>query len=182
IRNDFGGLGRNGGTAMLVGLLALKLAESERRRDGLLVVCMTLFLVTIRFLFGESLPLTLYMLVPTLLCFWALSELHSQSGATQVDRSLLRRYALSALKTVAIAAPLALLLWLLVPRLSQPVWGKPDVSEDARTGLGDEMKPGRMTDLLIDDSIALRARFETEPPPTAELYWRGPVLWRFDGV
>ncbi|MCB1590245.1 MAG: DUF3488 domain-containing protein, partial [Xanthomonadales bacterium] len=72
-------------------------------------------------------------------------------------------------------------LWLLVPRLSQPVWGKPDVSEDARTGLGDEMKPGRMTDLLIDDSIALRARFETEPPPTAELYWRGPVLWRFDG-
>ncbi|MCB1634210.1 MAG: DUF3488 domain-containing transglutaminase family protein, partial [Xanthomonadales bacterium] len=181
VREAFGGLGRNGGTALLIGLLALKLAESERRRDGLIVVCATLFLITIRFLFGESLTLTLYMLVPTLLCFWALSELHSQSAATQLDKALVRRYALSALKTVAVAAPLALLLWLLVPRLAEPLWGKPDVSDDARTGLSDEMSPGKLTELLVDDSIAMRVRFDVPPAPTEQFYWRGPVLWRFDG-
>lgn len=181
VRDAYGGLGRNGGTALLIGLLALKLAESERRRDGLLVVCVTLFLITIRFLFGESLPLTLYMLVPTLLCFWALSELHNQSGGVQLENRHLRRLAWSALKTIALAAPLAMLLWLLVPRLAQPIWGKPDVADDARTGLGEKMTPGGLTDLLIDDSIAMRVRFDGMPPAPDQLYWRGPVLWHFDG-
>jgi transglutaminase-like putative cysteine protease len=181
IRNEFGGLGRNGSTGLLIGLLALKLAESERRRDGLLVVCITLFLISIRFLFGESLTLTLYMIVPTLLCFWALSELHTQSSGALFEREQLRRLAWSALKTVALALPLALALWLLVPRLAQPLWGKPDVAEDARTGLGEEMTPGKMTELLVDDNVAMRVRFENEPPPANQLYWRGPVLWRFDG-
>ncbi len=181
VRDEFGGLGRNGGTALLIGLLALKLAESERRRDGLLVVCITLFLISIRFLFGESMLLTLYMIVPTLLCFWALTELHTQAGGPLIERDQLRRLAWGALKTAAMALPLALLLWLLVPRLAQPLWGKPDVAEDARTGLGDEMSPGKMTELLIDDSIAMRVRFETSVPPANQLYWRGPVLWRFDG-
>lgn len=181
IRSEFGGLGRNGSTGLLIGLLALKLAESERRRDGLLVVCITLFLISIRFLFGESLTLTLYMIVPTLLCFWALTELHTQSSSALFEREQLRRLAWSALKTVALALPLAIALWLLVPRLAQPLWGKPEVAEDARTGLGEEMTPGKMTELLIDDTIAMRVRFDTVPPPTNQLYWRGPVLWRFDG-
>jgi protein-glutamine gamma-glutamyltransferase len=181
VRDEFGGLGRNGGTALLIGLLALKLAESERRRDGLLVVCITLFLISIRFLFGESMLLTLYMIVPTLLCFWALTELHTQAGGALIEREQLGRLAWGALKTVALALPLAMLLWLLVPRLAQPLWGKPDVADDARTGLGDEMSPGKMTELLIDDNVAMRVRFETEIPPTNQMYWRGPVLWRFDG-
>jgi transglutaminase-like putative cysteine protease len=181
VRDQFGGLGRNGGTALLIGLLALKLAESERRRDGLLVVCITLFLISIRFLFGESMLLTLYMVVPTLLCFLALTELHSQGGGALIERDQLGRLAWSALKTVAMALPLAILLWLLVPRLAQPLWGKPEVADDARTGLGDEMSPGKMTELLIDDNIAMRVRFETDIPAPDQLYWRGPVLWRFDG-
>jgi transglutaminase-like putative cysteine protease len=33
----------------------------------------------------------------------------------------------------------------------------------------------------VDESIALRARFDGAPPPADRLYWRGPVLSRFDG-
>ncbi|GAO23199.1 transglutaminase domain-containing protein [Alicycliphilus sp. B1] len=41
-----------------------------------------------------------------------------------------------------------------------------------------------MASLVLDDSVALRVRFDTpggEPPPPGQLYFRGPVLTAFDG-
>jgi transglutaminase-like putative cysteine protease len=38
-----------------------------------------------------------------------------------------------------------------------------------------------MRDLLIDDSVAMRVGFDGTPPPKAERYFRGVVLWYFDG-
>ena len=66
---------RQAGTAALVGLSALKLIESERRRDGLLIMTVSLFLVSVQFLFNQSIGITLYMVIPTLLVFLALNEI-----------------------------------------------------------------------------------------------------------
>ncbi len=181
IRTQFGGLGKTGGTAMLVGLLALKMAESERRRDALLVVTITLFLIAMAFLFNQGMVFTLYMLVPTLLCFWALNDLHAHPGQTTPSLQVLRRAALRTGKAIAYALPLTIVLWLFVPRLSAPLWGKPDVSDESTVGLSEEMRPGGMADLLVDDRPALRARFVGSRPDPNDLFWRGPVMWRFDG-
>ncbi|MCB1607070.1 MAG: DUF3488 domain-containing transglutaminase family protein [Xanthomonadales bacterium] len=181
VRTQFGGLGKTGGSAMLIGLLALKMAESERRRDALLVVTITLFLIAMGFLFNQSMGFTLYMLVPTLLCFWALNELHAHPGQSALSVHALRRAALRTARAIAIAAPLTLALWLFFPRLGAPLWGKPDVSDEATVGLSEQMRPGGMADLLIDDRVAFRARFRNASPDPNELYWRGPVMWRFDG-
>ena len=35
--------------------------------------------------------------------------------------------------------------------------------------------------LAQSDAIAFRAEFEGDAPPRAQRYWRGPVLWDFDG-
>jgi hypothetical protein len=43
------------------------------------------------------------------------------------------------------------------------------------------MSVGSMAELALDDSIALRLKFESPEPPDAALYFRGPVLARFDG-
>ena len=51
----------------------------------------------------------------------------------------------------------------------------------ARPGLSDRMTPGEWIDLLNDDSTALRVQFFGATPPTSQMYWRGPVLWNFDG-
>jgi len=48
-------------------------------------------------------------------------------------------------------------------------------------GLSDTMSPGSISRLSQSDAIAFRAKFEGERPPNSELYWRGPVLWHFDG-
>jgi transglutaminase-like putative cysteine protease len=43
------------------------------------------------------------------------------------------------------------------------------------------MTPGSIQSLFMDDSPAFRADFESALPPPSALYWRGPVLWDFDG-
>jgi transglutaminase-like putative cysteine protease len=43
------------------------------------------------------------------------------------------------------------------------------------------MQVGHIARLALDDSIAMRIRFEGAPPQAPELYFRGPVLSTFDG-
>jgi transglutaminase-like putative cysteine protease len=43
------------------------------------------------------------------------------------------------------------------------------------------MSPGNLASLAQSDAIAFRAEFRDATPPHAQRYWRGPVLWDFDG-
>jgi transglutaminase-like putative cysteine protease len=82
---------------------------------------------------------------------------------------------------LAHAAPAALILFLLFPRVQGPLWGLPQDAYSGVTGLSDTMSPGNLSQLAQSDAIAFRAEFDGEPPPPRERYWRGPVLWDFDG-
>jgi transglutaminase-like putative cysteine protease len=82
---------------------------------------------------------------------------------------------------LAHAAPAALVLFLLFPRVQGPLWGLPQDAYAGVTGISDQMAPGNLSKLVLNDAIAFRAEFEGEPPAQRLLYWRGPVLWDFDG-
>ena len=43
------------------------------------------------------------------------------------------------------------------------------------------MTPGEWLDLMGDDSPAARVQFFGPEPAMQEMYWRGPVLWDYDG-
>ena len=43
------------------------------------------------------------------------------------------------------------------------------------------MQVGNIASLVLDESIAMRVRFEGAVPPQSDLYFRGPVLSSFDG-
>jgi transglutaminase-like putative cysteine protease len=80
------------------------------------------------------------------------------------------------------AGPLMLLLFFLFPRVQGPLWGLPQDAYGGVSGLSDTMAPGNLSSLALSDAIAFRAEFEGEPPPARLLYWRGPVMWEFDGT
>jgi protein-glutamine gamma-glutamyltransferase len=61
------------------------------------------------------------------------------------------------------------------------LWGLPQDAYAGMTGLSDTMTPGNLASLAQSDAIAFRAEFLAESPPSALRYWRGPVLWDFDG-
>ena len=69
----------------------------------------------------------------------------------------------------------------LFPRVQGPLWGMPQDALAGSTGLSDEMSPGSVSKLLTSDAVAFRATFRSEVPRANQLYWRGPVMWDFDG-
>jgi len=71
-------------------------------------------------------------------------------------------------------------LFLLFPRFA-PLWGIPSDAMSGRSGLSSTMTVGNLTSLALDDGIAMRIRFDGQPPAQQDLYFRGPVLSLFDG-
>ncbi len=165
--------GREPGSALACAMLALKLMETESRRDARAAICFSAFVLMSALLFDNSLAFTASLLAALIVLLAALRALESPHTRLAAD---LRGGSVA----LTAALPLALCVFVFFPRLSSPLWGTPN-NATARTGLGDRMAPGTMQELLIDDSPAFRVRFDGAPPPRNELYWRGPVLWQFDG-
>jgi transglutaminase-like putative cysteine protease len=82
---------------------------------------------------------------------------------------------------LAQCTPLMLVLFLLFPRVPGPLWGLPQDAYSGVTGLSDTMTPGTVSSLILSDAVAFRVRFDATIPAPKYLYWRGPVMWDFDG-
>ena len=167
-------LGQQAGVAMLVLFVALKLHESKARRDGLAVVLLCYFLSLTTFFYSQSMGNAALLLAAVIVTTATLASL---VDGRQAPPHLLRQSALM----LAQATPFLLILFLLFPRVSGPLWGLPRDAHSALTGLSDSMTPGSISSLSQSDAIAFRVRFDGTPPPRDQLYWRGPVLTAFDG-
>jgi protein-glutamine gamma-glutamyltransferase len=167
--------GIEAGTAFLVLMAAAKLLETRTSRDLTVVVFIGWFMLYAALLREQSLSQLPWLLGSAFLTAVALMRVHAAS-AQAPTRHIVRRTLLLMLQ----AAPLAVLMFLLFPRLPGPFWGI-DARSEARTGLDDEMTPGDVSDLSASGEVAFRVRFSGATPPPEQRYWRGPVLHEFDG-
>lgn len=169
-------LGRDAGVAMLVLLVAFKMLEMHARRDVFVVVFLCLFLVLANFFYSQSIPTALMMVASLIVLLTALMSF--QFTGTQPP---LRRRLRSAASMFALAAPAALIMFLVFPRIQGPLWGMPGDATSGRTGLSDEMSPGNIASLAQSGEVAFRVRFSGREPQRRQLYWRAWVLDEFDG-
>lgn len=171
-------VGYEAGVTFIVMLLALKTLELRARRDAMVIFFLGFFTLVANFFFSQSLPTALATLVALLGLLTALVNAHMPVGRPPLTEAL-RTAGWMAL----LGAPVMLALFLFFPRLP-PLWGVPADMASGRSGLSAQMRVGSVAQLALDDSIALRVRFDTpggQPPPQSELYFRGPVLTVFDG-
>jgi len=155
----------------------MKTLESERPRDARIGVGFACFALMAALLFGQGMIATAVValgLLPALATLRALQP--AQPPASGLPRELL-----PGLGLLGAALPLAMLAFVFVPRLGSPLWGAPNAQEE-RSGLSDTMSPAGFTQLLIDDSPAMRVSFDGPPPPPDERYFRAYVMDRYDGV
>ena len=173
-------LGRDTGSALLAAMLAIKPSETHGLRDARSLVGFALFAPFAAFLLDQG-PLSLALgLAAAVLALAALLRFaDAESGDAAMPPSPGRRL-IQVARLLAIGLPLALSVFWLFPRLASPMWGVPERAL-ARPGLSDRMTPGEWLDLMNDESVALRARFFGATPSPSQMYWRGPVLWDFDG-
>ncbi|HEU4814319.1 MAG TPA: DUF3488 and transglutaminase-like domain-containing protein [Xanthomonadaceae bacterium] len=171
--------GRDTGCALLAAMLAVKPTETFGVRDARSLVGFALFAPFATFLLDQG-PVSLALgIFAAVLALAALQRLAELASGVLVGPGARRRL-VGVVRMAVLGLPFALAAFWLFPRLATPLWGVPERAL-ARPGLSDEMSPGQWLDLMTDDSPALRARFFGAVPAMDQMYWRGPVLWHFDG-
>ncbi len=171
-------LGYEPGVTLISMLLALKTLELRARRDAMVVFFLGFFTLLANFFFSQSLATAAAILLALLGLLTALVNAHLPVGRPPLLESLR-----TAASMALLGAPIMLVLFLFFPRMA-PLWGVPADMNTGKSGLSGQMRIGSVAELALDDSVAMRVRFETpggEPPPQSDLYFRGPVLGIFDG-
>jgi len=168
--------GRDAGVTLLVVMLGLKLLETRTLRDAMLLSFLGYFLVITNFLYSQTIGTGLYMLGCTVIITATMVSLNF-AEAEPPFRVQLR----TAAMLLAQSVPLMLVLFLLFPRVPGPLWGLPRDAFAGASGLSDTMTPGSLSSLALSDAVAFRVRFESQIPRAKDLYWRGPLMWDFDG-
>ncbi len=166
--------GRSPGIVLLCLFSGLKLLEMRSHRDATVVAFLCFFLIITNFFYSQSIPTAFVMCVALVAVTTTLVGFAAPQRPSQAN---LRTAGL----LLAHAAPAALLLFLLFPRVQGPLWGLPQDAYAGVSGLSDTMSPGNLAHLALSDATAFRVEFQGEPPPPRLRYWRGPVLWDFDG-
>jgi len=168
-------LGKEPGVTLAVALMALKTLELRARRDAFVVFFLGFFIILTHFLYSQSLLVAAAMLVSVWGLLTAVVLAHMPVGQPS-----LRQAGGLALRTALLGAPVMALLFVLFPRIG-PLWGVPHDGVST-TGLSNTMKMGSVAEVARDDAIALRVKFEGRAPAQPDMYFRGPVLTRFDGT
>lgn len=163
------------GSALLAVMAALKLLETRKRRDQFVLLFIAIFLVMsslLREQFLWSLP---YLLVAVILIMTAWLRVSAVIGATA------RQSFATSGRLVLYAAPLAVAMWILFPRIATPFWAVPIDTGTATSGLSDTMSPGDISSLSLSDAVAFRVTFPDFVPAPRDQYWRSLVLTFFNG-
>ncbi len=168
--------GRDAGVTLLILMIALKLLEMRTQREVLLAINLGFFLVMTNFLFSQSIPLGIYML----LCVWIFIATLVGFNRTARPATLRERLVPAGLLLVQ-ALPVMIIVFVLFPRAAGPLWALPQDARAGVSGLSDSMTPGNISKLIQSDALAFRVQFDERIPPYFSLYWRGPVMANFDG-
>ncbi|MCP3674054.1 MAG: DUF3488 domain-containing protein, partial [Gammaproteobacteria bacterium] len=174
---NFGTLfGKDAGVSLIVVMFCLKLLEMRWYRDAALILYLSFFIMVSNFLFSQTLLMAGYMVICIIIVIVALQALNRTDGGTNL-KQLFRNASVMLLQAI----PLMLILFVFFPRLAQPLWRMP-TSVTGTTGISDSMTPGDIGSLVTFTEPAFRVEFSDNVPASSELYWRGLVFSRFDGL
>lgn len=168
-------VGQQAGVPFFILLLFVKLLESSALAEKRLLLILTQFAAMSYFLTDQSILVTAYLLVVSVMSIAVMA--HLQSNGVLLPALALRRTFL----LFAGGVPLALMLFVFFPRLDRPLWSLPTEAQGGSTGLSEDMTPGDIASLIQSGETAFRARFSGTRPDPNGLYWRGIVLREFDG-
>jgi transglutaminase-like putative cysteine protease len=165
--------GREAGVTLLMMLATLKLMELRDARDAMVLIYLACFIIITNFFYSQSIPTALYLLATLMVVVTTWVHLHAQGIALKPRMRIAAVLLLQAI-------PLTLVLFILFPRVQGPLWGLPQDAYGS-TGLDDRMSPGSLSRLGLSEAVAFRVTYNDKLPRRDQMYWRGPVLWYFDG-
>jgi transglutaminase-like putative cysteine protease len=161
--------------SVLLVAYGLKLLEMFQKRDGLILLYLSFFLIMTSFLFEQSIWLALFNLLVIAVVLTALSGLYQEQGHAFPGHSF-RKSAVMVMQAI----PLMVLMFVVLPRLPS-FWNIPLQKNTPKTGMSDSMSPGDFGRLTQSNEPVMRITFNGASPLSKDLYWRGLVFSQFDG-
>ena len=174
-----GELGLLLGVAVLSVLFALKPGEISSHRDRVGTVFLSFFLILFGLFASQSMAMFAYELATLLTALAVLIHLNNPSQP-------LRTTLASLGVLVAQGLPLALVLFLFFPRFSAGLFGMrasgPALAPRPALQAGDMAEYVRAAVAAQSGNpVVFRVTFHGPEPEFRDLYWRGSVLWFFNG-
>ena len=166
------GMQSESGTALLIAAMIVKQVEMRTARDAAAMLLFDLVAPFTAMLQNQTPGILLVSLTALFVASAASLALSESPG-----RGLWRHFARAGGMLLAVA-PLAVVLYLVVPRLDAPLWVGRTTSSP---GVSDQMDVSDWTRVINDYSTAFRVHFKGRPPAPSQLYYRGYVMWDFDG-
>ena len=165
--------GQEGGVSLLLLMAVIKSFEGKTTRDWQVLLVAALFLVAGGLLFQQTLQIGIWLILAVLMVFCSLCLLNGMQW------QLAWRNTLWAL---GLSLPLMVALFLLVPRLPEPLWRLPTQQNSSKTGVSTELTMGDMAQVIESNELAFNVTFKQgSVPQTNQLYWRVMVMNEFDG-
>lgn len=167
--------GQDAAGALLVVMASLKLLETNRYRDAMLVIFTSYFLLMVYLLEAQSLNSTIFMLIDVAIITSLMLKVHrTESGQRG-------HWLAPTMKLLTPVIPIWILIFVFFPRFSTGIWNLQPAK--ANVGFSDSLDPGSVSQIADSDEPAFRATFPTPLGLSPEsLYWRGTVLTVGDGL
>ncbi len=166
--------GRDAGTSLFITALGLKLMETRKPKDVILITYLAFIVAASLFLYLQNIFMAAYIFLVCILLFGTLVLINNP-----------RQHLLPTFKQSFIilfqALPFMIVMFIFFPRLEAPKWMFLNDSHAAQIGLGNTLEPGSISRLGQSDALVFRVRFSGTIPPPNERYWRGPVFSYTDG-
>lgn len=162
--------GQEESIAILQGLIAILVLNYETERDHLLLVLLGFMTVVLKSVF----TLDFIWLFPAALAFFGF-------WLTLFTNNKINKFKF-LFKIFIRSIPALAILFILFPRLVV-FQTKHVFSHAARSGFSDTLSPGSISQLILSDQMVFRAEFlSPDTLSQQDLYWRGAVLKKSDGL
>ncbi len=167
--------------ALLI-LLVIKFLEEKKFRDYMQIYALSVFLLAGSTLLTLDIFFLVFFLGLVLLLSVSLVLLtyYVQDNGMELPWSTVRTIAQKSLYIPLVSIPLAVLLFIILPRTSSPVFRFLERGGGAAAGFSDSVRLGQVSSIQEDAAVLMRVAMDKVDD--RQLYWRGIVLDYFDGA
>lgn len=168
--------------SILAIMLAVRFSGEKSVRHSLQIYALSMFCLASSSLFDLSPIFLIYLglLLCTIAIALVLLTFQNQDSSMMVSRPDLKRILISGFLMPALAVPLLLFFFPLMPRTQIPLWNFLNQGSLRTTGYSDTVEPGSQSSVTDSRSRVFRA--EMPQISLSQLYWRATVFNRTDGT
>ena len=168
--------------SVLAIMLSVRLSGEKNVRHCLQIYALSLFCLASSSLFDLSPIFLVYLgfLIFMVALALVLLTFQNQDSAMTVTVAELKRIMFYALMMPVLAVPLLVIFFPIMPRTQIPLWHFLNPKEIPATGYSDTVDPGSKNSITESRTLAFRAEMPRQLQN--QLYWRGTVFNRTDGI